>query len=143
MAVLSVRDYPVSSAFKVGYCFAFRHFRFLVLGIDTHTHTHTDSIAVSCPTPLNSSLCSSRQQNKTRKSECLSSGDTQSHFLGSAKLGRLLSRQSFIPQHQWLFLSHVRAWWVSTQSQDFRCHFHFNLGRPLKLWQIQLWQTSF
>lgn len=50
------------------------------------THTHTVS-----PTPWYSPVHLSHQQNKTRKPECLLSGDKQWHFLGSAKLGHLLS----------------------------------------------------
>ncbi len=118
------------------HCFAFKHFLFLVLGLDAHTqaptHTCPDLVTVSLLAPLNSWPCLSHKQNKTRKLDCLSSGDKQSFFLGSAKSGHLLSRQcvrsGVLFLLCFLFLSHVRLWWVRTLSQDFRCHFHLNLG---------------
>lgn len=59
------------------------------------------------PTPWNSTACLRHRQNKTRKLGCWLSGDKQWHFLGSAKLGHLLSRWGPSPWHQCLFLSHV------------------------------------
>lgn len=78
-----------------------------------HTHTHRlrntrhGSVTVPLLTPLCSLLRLSHQQNKTRKSECLPSSDKQSRFLGSAKLGYLLSRQSF---HAGVLQPSVSGW---------------------------------
>lgn len=73
----------------------------------TLRNTRHGSVTVPLLTPLCFLLRLSHQQNKTRKSQCLPCGDKQSHFLGSAKLGHLLSRQSF---HSGVLQTSVSGW---------------------------------
>lgn len=67
------------------------------LQIEPQLSTYTQTmqyLTAALLTPLNAQLCFSHKKNKSRKSQCLSSGDKQSHFLGSAKSGHQPSRHS-------------------------------------------------